>query len=112
MRQRTSDQFHVPNDFVFPDPWKAIIDAVESDRLDQEFLREAPYLADALPVAVARRTDNDDVLFNFLEPDAVSQGGFPFGVVHLTWSGKDEPLMSRQIGFYECWGAWESEWQR
>lgn len=112
MRHKTSDQHHVPKDAVFDEPWRAVTDPVEADCLGQELLREAPYLADALPLAVARRVDDDDVLYNFLEANAVSQGGFPLGVVHLTWSGKEEPLISQQIGFFECWNHWKFEWDK
>jgi len=112
MRHKSSDQFRVPDNFTFGDPWKAVTDPAEADRLGLEFLREAPYLADAMPLAVARRVDNDDVLFNFLEPKNVRQGGFPFGVVHLTWSGTQEQLMHQQIAFFECWNHWELEWDK
>lgn len=106
------DQFYVPDDYVFALPWMRISNSDEADRLVAELLIEVPQLADALPLAVARRIDNGEVLFNFLEANAVHQGGFPFGMVHLTGSGKHEPTLGERIGFFECWSHWESEWFR
>jgi hypothetical protein len=112
MRHKDADEFHIPERYEFALPWVRISDSKEADRLALELSKEAPHLHDALPLAVARRIDNDDVLFNFLEPSAVRQGGFPFGIVHLSWSGKPEPQIGQKIGFFECWSHWVSEWDR
>lgn len=112
MRHKDAHEFQVPSDYAFTPPWARITDSEEADRLASELAKEAPHLDAALPLAVARRVDNDDVLVNFLEPSAVRQGGFPFGIVHLSWSGKPEPRIGEQIVFFECWSHWVSEWFR
>jgi hypothetical protein len=103
---------HVPADYAFTLPWTRVSDWEEVDRLAAELSKEAPHLADGLPLAVARRVDNGDVLFNFLETRAVRQGGFPFGIVRLSWSGKPEPLIGQRIAFFESWSHWVSDWFR
>ncbi|MDB5323422.1 MAG: hypothetical protein JWN40_5053 [Phycisphaerales bacterium] len=105
-------QHEIPDDAAFLLPWTRITNPIEADRLVAEFLLEAPYLKDALPIAVAHRSDNDDVLFQFQETREVRQGGFSFGVVHLSWSGVEEPKIDQQIEFFECWSHWEAAGMR
>ncbi|AMV19331.1 hypothetical protein [Planctomyces sp. SH-PL14] len=66
-------------------PWEAVTRAPSN--LEQELLREispAHPLNGCRPLAIARRGDNDDVLFR-LEGTAE-----PYAVVHLTWTGRPE----------------------
>lgn len=102
-------QDDIPDNAVFAAPWTPVADATEADRLTSEFLVEAPYLANAVPKAVAVRLDNNNVLFHFQATREVRQGGFPFGVVQLTWSGAEEPKIGQRIQFFECWSHWEFE---
>ncbi len=66
-------------------PWTTVRDsAAPGAELSRE-LCDKHALHGSQARAIARREDNDDVLF------ALEGGPAPFAVVHLTWSGKEEP---------------------
>ena len=68
-------------------PWHPVEDASERRTLLAELQRELPsahILSGVQTIPIARRHDCDDVLFA-LADDRVA-------VVHLTWSGRTEPL--------------------
>lgn len=64
------------------EPWEPTGPGLENE-LARE-VGEGHVLSGRLAVAVARRRDNDDVLFHLPE------GPAPFAVVHLTWTGSRE----------------------
>lgn len=69
----------------FEEPWEA---AFPDNRLLQVLHSELGplhVLYGKNLVAIARRDDNDDVLFE------VKDGEFRYAIVHLTWSGRQEP---------------------
>src|SRR5437868_2044835 len=83
------------------EPWIGIGPGVEAQRLKLELKKEVGqghplYKQHAIPLA--RRSDNDDVLFYL--PDAV---GKRLVVVHLTWSSQSQPQQPSQT--YE-----QTEW--
>ena len=71
----------VPDDFQYRVPWHRT-DRSLHDELRREASRQHP-LYGVTARAVARRQDNDDVLFELFGSDAPAE----FAVVHLTWSG-------------------------
>jgi hypothetical protein len=73
-----------PEDFEFRVPWHET-DAALHDELYREVSPQHALYGRAAR-AVARRQDNDDVLFELLDNDAPAA----FAVVHLTWSGKPD----------------------
>lgn len=60
-------------------------------------------LSTAKARALARREDNDDVLF------ALENGPAPFAVVHLTWSGKPEANGWPKFTTYQTLARWTVE---
>jgi hypothetical protein len=82
---------------------------IERERLAQEFLIEAPNKLRALPQVIARRSDTDDILVHFQLANQVVEGGFPFAVVHLSWSGRPESEMFRRIEYFESWSHLEAD---
>jgi hypothetical protein len=92
----------VPEDFEWPDPWEPVTDSGKT--LLGELRRELPagHVLSGIPVvAIARRTDCDDVLFVTADPSK------PIAVVHLAWSGwagPDPRWPSTML--YEGWQDW------
>jgi hypothetical protein len=83
-------------------PWTAIHNAAAlEEELAREVAKGHPLLG-ARASALARREDNDDVLF------ALNGGPAPFAVVHLTWSGTPEPAPKWPA--FECYET-ISEWR-
>ena len=73
---------------IFKEPWYAIYksSADNGQALVQEAETEIPHghaLSGKALIAIARRGDRDDVLFQ-------ADGGPNVAIVHLTWSGKKE----------------------
>ena len=92
----------VPVDFEWPDPWEPV--TYSGEILVGELRRELPagHALSGVPVvAVARRTNCDDVLFATADPSK------PIAVVHLTWSGRAElgPRLPPTM-LYEGWQDW------
>ena len=70
----------------FQSPWRACAE-LEATKLREELRRETSPehpLFERVLVAVARREDNDDVLFQ------AQTAEFAYAVVHLTWSANPE----------------------
>lgn len=68
-------------------PWRPTAPGLDAPGLEAELAREVGpghVLAGRPAVAVARRTDNDDVLFHLTDGPAL------LAVVHLTWTGQRE----------------------
>jgi hypothetical protein len=70
---------------VFPEPWEQV--AADNNLLAvlQTELGPGHILYGKDLVAIARRGDNDDVLFE------LKGGEFRYAIVHLTWAGRPEP---------------------
>jgi hypothetical protein len=84
---------------VWLKPWYPVEDG---SRLEAELSRESPLthpLYGQQTHAVARRTDNDDVLYY------LPHGEVPLAVVHLTWSVESNPNFPR-TGFYSSLHEW------
>jgi hypothetical protein len=94
-------------EFGSPEDDEAVM--LECERLCREFVLEKPCVAAAVPEVVARRFDKDEVLFHFRQPNNVKEGGFPFAVVRLSWSGKAEPEMYSRIVYFEEWAHWQTD---
>ena len=92
----------LPEDFEWPDPWEPVTDSGET--LVDELRRELPagHVLSGVPaVAVARRTDCDDVLFATSDPSKL------LALVHLTWSGQVEPDPRwPRTTLYDGWQDW------
>jgi hypothetical protein len=74
----------LPDDFKFRVPWHAT-----EQPLHEELARELSKKHQLYGIrarAIARRQDNDDVLFELSGENAPAA----FAVVHLTWSGKPD----------------------
>lgn len=86
--------------FEFLDPWRRADSGLEAE-LQKECGRRHP-LYGQKAVSVARRTDNDDVLFLLPEFRLAR-----YAVVHLTWSGRTEPAPGwPQTVFYASLDEW------
>jgi hypothetical protein len=98
----TSDLFlAAPDDLVWLEPWESVKDS--GDVFDCELRREIAeeHVLNGVPVvAVARRTDCDDVLF------ATADRLNPLAVVHLTWGNVVIDSRSPYTTFYEGWRDW------
>jgi hypothetical protein len=99
----SSDLFlPAPADLVWLQPWATV--AAEGEDLVRELRCELSdrHLLFGVPVvAVARRTDCDDVLFATADPCK------PLAVVHLTWRGVTEPdARWPRTKLYENWRDW------
>lgn len=90
-------------------PWEPAAPVV-AEALEAELHREVGYGHPLFhkPVrAVARRCDNDDVLFY------VETAPSPLAVVHLTWSGHNKPASAfPYTTFYDTVGRWVSDCMR
>ncbi len=77
--------YRVPPNMIWLTPWVAIKQNITQleDELARELL-DAHILCGKKVRAIARRIDNDDVLFEVDDQD------YQYAVVHLTWSGKQE----------------------
>jgi hypothetical protein len=64
------------------EPWRAVVSGLEVELKNE--LGEGHPLFGQKAISVARRYDNDDVLFLLLEHAS------PLAVVHLTWTGRKE----------------------
>lgn len=85
------------------EPWTANgVDIALVEELEWE-LHDGHPLSATKPRAVARREDNDDVLF------ALENGPAPFAVVHLTWSGKPEARGWPKFTTYRTLALWTAE---
>jgi hypothetical protein len=75
----------IPGDFVWLKPWEPLKHSTEAlvRELQQE-LSDQHVLHGVLVMALARRVDQDDVLFATADPCK------PLAVVHLTWKGSTE----------------------
>jgi hypothetical protein len=83
-------------------PWRPLVPGEEAlaGELEREVGPRHP-LTGCRTVAVARRSDNDDVLF------ALPGGEPPLAVVHLTWSGRTERSPEwPETTFYAGWEDW------
>jgi hypothetical protein len=78
----------VPEGFQFRIPWHSTEQSLH-DELSRE-LSHQHQLYGVTARTVARRQDNDDVLFELFGGDAPSE----FAVVHLTWSGHPDQFPS------------------
>jgi hypothetical protein len=94
---------------ILPDGWSIIVDTGEGTRLNDELKREVSH-AHALHglglVALARRHDQDDVLFGFEHDDDSVYA------VHLTWSpetGAEWPAFQRFRDMREFRENWLAE---
>lgn len=94
----------MPDDFLFRAPWQRT-----SQPLHEELARETspPHpLHGVAARAVARRQDNDDVLFELYASNAPAD----FAVVHLTWSGHPDQFPEFPgTELYPTFTAWVAE---
>jgi hypothetical protein len=92
----------VPSHVVWLEPWRPLPQT--DDALAQELHRECSMqhvLYGVKVIAVARRTDCDDVLFAATDPSG------SLAVVHLTWRGLVEPDPRwPSTTFYQGWQEW------
>lgn len=99
----SSDSFLAPPDnLVWLEPWESADDS--ADVLVRELRRELfeEHILFSVPVvAVARRSNSDDVLF------ATTEQSKALAVVHLTWSGGTEPNpLWPHTTLYSDWQDW------
>jgi hypothetical protein len=88
----------IPRNFKWVVPWEAVNDADAA--LVKELKNEVPpgHPLYGIPVmAVARRIDNDDVLFATADPSK------PFALVHLAWSGPETDPRWPSTGIFKSW---------
>gem|GEM_PF-3452353 len=101
--QATSES-RVPDDFLFRIPWHRT-----NQPLHEELAREMspPHQLHGIAArAVARRQDNDDVLFELFGSNAPAD----FAVVHLTWSGRPDQFSEFPgTELYPTFAAWSAE---
>jgi hypothetical protein len=92
----------VPANLVWLEPGKPVNDVVKALAAElQRELSEGHILFGVPVVAVARRTDSDDVLF------VTAAASNPLAVVHLTWTGESEPAPHwPRTTLYEGWQDW------
>lgn len=92
------------NDVRFPEPWSRVLN--NRVTLDQELQREVawghPLYKNGVR-AIAQRGDCDDVLYE------VPSADFQFAVVHLTWSGKQEPEGLPGYKTFATWDDWVND---
>src|SRR5436190_17006793 len=92
------------NEVRFPEPWSRVLN--NRSTLDQELQREIawghPLYKNGIR-AIAQRGDCDVVLYE------VPAGDFQYAVVHLTWSGKQEPDPGPAYATFATWDAWMSD---
>jgi len=100
-RQMSTSCSRVPDGFEFRVPWHCAEHALREELLCELPTQHRLYGVEAR--AVARRQDNDDVLFELFGSEAPAE----FAVVHLTWSGKPEP--GPKYPWTELYGTF-SEW--
>jgi putative acetyltransferase len=100
-------QAKLPPNFEWPEPWQPISDEAIASSLLAELLKEvgqAHCLFQQAMKAVARREDDDDVLFLTSDPAR------PLAVVHLTWRGSPEPEPSCPgTTFFTDWKDWVAD---
>jgi hypothetical protein len=87
-----------------PSAWRLVVSKEERNALEQELHRELSRrhsLYGSRATAIARRDDDDDVLFE------VTGDKHGFAVVHLTWSGGQE---ANPVFPYTRWYQTLSEW--
>jgi hypothetical protein len=90
-----------------PRSWVSVEDSGQRSGLERELVAEIPsghVLAGKKARAIARRVDQDDVLFE------VEGGGC--AVVHLTWAGRqDQPRDWPRTTVFESLGDWRIRWK-
>jgi hypothetical protein len=91
-------------DSNYLEPWIAVTN--HAANLEAELRREVSEghpLHARSPIAIAQRTDTDDVLFR------MNETGPRYAVVHLTWRGEPEPE-SRwpETRFFETMDQWKN----
>lgn len=87
--------------FEFLPPWMSIPEGgprTLADELKRELAPGHP-LSGVTARAIARRKDNDDVLFELVSAEK------PLAVVHLTWRKEDSPDWPYTT-FYGGWDDW------
>jgi len=83
----------------FREPWMQCPDGLEAELRKEVSPAHVLFGVDA--VSVARRTDNDDVLFQLKDFDK------RFAVVHLTWAGRaDQDPQFPFTRFYDSVESW------
>ena len=90
----------MPSSSVWPAPWRGIDDESERTALAAALWRELPAAHDLAghgAIAVARRDDSDDVLFE-LDDGRIAE-------VHLTWAMGDAPA----VLMFPDTGAWSRD---
>jgi hypothetical protein len=86
-------------------PWKLFEDKARADDLSVRREREVPLghvLFGLKLMAVATRTDQDDVLFE------IEGGKMPLAVVHMIWRKETDPRRAA-ARLFRSWGEWARE---